>query len=41
MIALDPQLLAFALVAGVVTVLPGADMALVARSVRTRGRRAG
>jgi RhtB (resistance to homoserine/threonine) family protein len=37
----DPQLLAFAVVAAVVTVIPGADMALVARSVLTRGRRAG
>jgi threonine/homoserine/homoserine lactone efflux protein len=41
MMVLDPQLLAFALVAAVVTVIPGADMALVARSVLTRGRRAG
>jgi threonine/homoserine/homoserine lactone efflux protein len=38
---LDSQLLAFALVAAVVTVIPGADMALVARSVLSRGRRAG
>jgi threonine/homoserine/homoserine lactone efflux protein len=38
---LDPELIAFALVAAVVTVIPGADMALVARSVLTYGRRAG
>jgi threonine/homoserine/homoserine lactone efflux protein len=38
---LDPQLIAFALVAAVVTVIPGVDMALVARSVLSRGRRAG
>jgi threonine/homoserine/homoserine lactone efflux protein len=37
----DPELVAFALVAAVVTVIPGADMALVARSVFTHGRRAG
>jgi threonine/homoserine/homoserine lactone efflux protein len=37
----DPQLIAFALVAVVVTVIPGVDMALVARSVLSRGRRAG
>jgi threonine/homoserine/homoserine lactone efflux protein len=37
----DPELVAFALVAVVVTVIPGADMALVARSVFTHGRRAG
>ncbi|HEY3065114.1 MAG TPA: LysE family translocator [Methylomirabilota bacterium] len=38
---LDPELVAFTVVATIVTVLPGADMALVARSVLTRGRRAG
>src|SRR5437899_3038961 len=37
----DPQLIAFTVVAGVVTIIPGADMALVAHSVLTRGRRAG
>ena len=37
---LDPQLVAFALVAAVVTVIPGVDMALIARSVLSRGRRA-
>jgi len=36
---LDPQILAFALVAAVVTILPGADMALVARTVLVTGRR--
>src|SRR5262249_11935166 len=38
---LDPQIIAFATVAAVVTILPGADMALVARSVLTQGRGAG
>ena len=38
---LDQQLVAFAVVAGVLTVIPGADMALVAQSVLSRGRRAG
>ena len=38
---IDPQLLAFALVAAVVTVIPGVDMALIARTVLARGRRAG
>jgi RhtB (resistance to homoserine/threonine) family protein len=38
---LDPQLVAFAVLAAVVTVIPGADMALVAQSVLTRGRRTG
>lgn len=37
----DSQLIAFALVAAVVTVIPSVDMALVARSVLSRGRRAG
>jgi RhtB (resistance to homoserine/threonine) family protein len=37
----DPELIAFTVVATIVTVIPGADMALVARSVLTRGRRAG
>jgi threonine/homoserine/homoserine lactone efflux protein len=41
MTLLDPQLIAFAIVAGIVTIIPGADMALVAHSVLTRGRRAG
>lgn len=41
MMLVDPQLVAFTLVATIVTVIPGADMALVARSVLTRGRRAG
>ena len=35
---LDPQLIAFALV---VTVIPGVDLALVARSVLSRRRRTG
>jgi len=39
--AIDPQIIAFATVAAVVTVLPGADMALVARSVLAHGRGAG
>jgi threonine/homoserine/homoserine lactone efflux protein len=38
---IDPQIVAFAVVAAVVTVLPGADMALVARSVLAHGRRSG
>ena len=38
---IDPQLVAFTVVATIVTVIPGVDMALVARSVLTRGRRAG
>jgi threonine/homoserine/homoserine lactone efflux protein len=38
---LDPQLVAFAIVATIVTIIPGADMALVARSVLAHGRRAG
>lgn len=37
----DPELAAFAVVAAIITVIPGADMALVARSVLTGGRRAG
>jgi RhtB (resistance to homoserine/threonine) family protein len=37
----DPELVAFTVVATIVTVIPGADMALVARSVLTRGRAAG
>ncbi|HEV8141226.1 MAG TPA: LysE family translocator [Methylomirabilota bacterium] len=41
MTLLDPQIIAFAVVAAIVTVIPGADMALVARSVLTRGRGAG
>jgi RhtB (resistance to homoserine/threonine) family protein len=40
-LSLDPQLIAFALVATVVTIIPGVDMALIARSVLTHGRRAG
>ena len=40
-LALDPELLAFALLAAIVTVIPGVDMALIARSVLTHGRRAG
>src|ERR1051326_5403080 len=38
---IDSQLVAFVVVATVVTVIHGVDMALVARSVLTRGRRAG
>jgi len=37
---LDQQLVAFAIVAAVITIIPGADMALIARSVLTHGRRA-
>ena len=40
-LALDSDLLAFALVATIITVMPGVDMALIARSVLTHGRRAG
>src|SRR5262249_48895296 len=38
---LDRDLLAFAVVAGVITVIPGVDMALVTRKVLAHGRRAG
>ena len=38
---IDSQLVAFAVVATIVTVIPGVDMALVARNVLARGRRAG
>jgi RhtB (resistance to homoserine/threonine) family protein len=38
---IDPQIVAFTIVAAVVTLLPGADMALVLRSVLAHGRRAG
>ena len=38
---IDHELVAFALVATVITIIPGADMALIARGVLTRGRRAG
>jgi len=40
-VTLDPQILAFAVVAIIVTVLPGADMALIARTVLAHGRRSG
>ena len=38
---IDGDLISFVVVAGVLTVVPGADMALVARNVLTYGRRAG
>jgi threonine/homoserine/homoserine lactone efflux protein len=38
---IDGELLSFVVVAGILTVMPGADMALVARNVLTHGRRAG
>jgi threonine/homoserine/homoserine lactone efflux protein len=38
---LDQDLVAFAIVAGVITVIPGVDMALVASNVLAHGRRAG
>jgi RhtB (resistance to homoserine/threonine) family protein len=41
MVFVDPEIIAFTVVATIVTVIPGVDMALVARSVLTRGRRAG
>jgi threonine/homoserine/homoserine lactone efflux protein len=38
---IDPDLVGFFVVATALTVMPGADMALIARSVLTHGRRAG
>ncbi|HKW92329.1 MAG TPA: LysE family translocator [Methylomirabilota bacterium] len=37
----DPQVLAFAVIAAVLTITPGVDTMLVLRNVMTRGRRAG
>ena len=38
---MDPQVLAFAIIAGILTITPGADTMLVVRNVLARGRRAG
>ena len=41
MTGIDPELVTFTIVATIITIIPGVDMALIARSVLTRGRRAG
>ena len=38
---IDSDLVGFFVVATVLTIIPGADMALIARSVLTHGRRSG
>jgi len=38
---MDPQVIAFAIIAGILTITPGADTMLVVRNVLARGRRAG